>query len=91
MSRANWAHVAYRTSSDGFLGESGQIVVQRNDRPPHRSGNQHLIDCYDQAAELLKKHNRFSIKFAEALLLNETMDAEEVGSCVPQLPERTGA
>ena len=39
----------------------------------------HLIGgCYDQAADLLKKHNRFLHKFAEALLLNETMDAEEV-------------
>jgi cell division protease FtsH len=38
-----------------------------------------LIDgCYDQALELLRKHNRFLHNFAEALLLYETMDAEQV-------------
>ena len=72
--------VAYRTGSNGYLGETGQVkphsemIGRRIDREI-----QHLIgDCYDQAAELLKKHNRFLHKFAEALLLNETMNAEEV-------------
>jgi cell division protease FtsH len=72
--------VAYRVSSEGFLGGVGQVR-------PHSEMIARRIDveikqliggCYDQAATVLKKHNRFLHKFAEALLLNETMDAEEV-------------
>jgi len=72
--------VSYRRSSEGFLGESDQVK-------PHSEMIARRIDheiklliggCYDGAASLLKKHNRFLHKFAEILLLNETMDAEEV-------------
>ncbi|ADW16800.1 membrane protease FtsH catalytic subunit [Desulfobulbus propionicus DSM 2032] len=72
--------VAYQRGSDGFLGESSQgkphseMSARQIDREIKR-----LIDgCYDQASELLNKHNRFLHKFAEALLLKETMDAEDV-------------
>jgi cell division protease FtsH len=38
-----------------------------------------LIDaCLDEATTILTRHNRFLHKFAEALLINETMDADEV-------------
>ena len=72
--------VAYWRGSEGFLGESGQakpyseMIARRIDREINRL----IRSCYDQAAALLNQHNRFLHKFAEALLLNETMDAEEV-------------
>jgi cell division protease FtsH len=72
--------IAYRRASEGFLGESGQtmahseMVAQSIDTEI----KQVITGCYDQALELLKKHNRFLHKFAEALLLYETMDAEQV-------------
>jgi cell division protease FtsH len=72
--------IAYRRSSEGFLGEGGQnkahseMVARSIDTEIKQ-----LIDgCYDQALELLRKHNRFLHNFAEALLLYETMDAEQV-------------
>ena len=51
-----------------------RVFARRIDREINRL----IRSCYDQAAALLNKHNRFLHKFAEALLLNETMDAEEV-------------
>jgi cell division protease FtsH len=73
-------NVAYRIGDAGFLGESGQIrphsemIARRIDQEITR-----LIDeCYETASTLLRKHNRFLHKFAEVLLLNETLDAEEV-------------
>jgi cell division protease FtsH len=72
--------VNYRGNSEGFLGGIAQgrahseMIACRIDREI----NQLIGGCYDQAAALLSKHNRFLHKFAEALLLNETMDAEEV-------------
>ena len=72
--------IAYRQSVDGFLGSSAQIqphsemIAQRIDVEI----KQVIDSCGDQAVEILKKHNKFLHKFAEALLINETMDAEEV-------------
>ena len=72
--------VNYYGNSEGFLGETSQgrphseMTARRIDREINRL----IGSCYDQAATLLHKHNRFLHKFAEALLLNETMDAEEV-------------
>lgn len=72
--------IAYHRAAEGFLGGNGQsevhseMMAQRIDTEIEQ-----LIDgCYDQALSLLKKHNRFLHKFAEALLLYETMDAEQV-------------
>ena len=72
--------VAYWRGSEGFLGESGQAKPHSEmiARSIDREIKQLIESCYDQAASLLKKHNRFLHKFAEVLLLNETMDAEEV-------------
>ncbi|QQG65466.1 ATP-dependent zinc metalloprotease FtsH [Desulfobulbus oligotrophicus] len=72
--------IAYRRSTDDFLGSSAQntehseLTAQHIDREISRI----IGDCYEQAASLLKKHNRFLHTLAEVLLLNETMDAEEV-------------
>ena len=72
--------IAYRRSSDDFLGGSGQTIAHSELTARHidREIRQLIGQCYDQAAALLKKHNRFLHTFAEVLLLNETMDAEEV-------------
>lgn len=72
--------IAYRRSAENFLGEGGQstphseMIAQAIDREI----TQVIGGCSDQALDLLKKHNRFLHQFAEALLLHETMDAEEV-------------
>ena len=72
--------IAYRRSGENFLGEGGQgkahseMIAQAIDAEI----TQVIGGCYDQALALLKKHNRFLHQFAEALLLHETMDAEEV-------------
>jgi cell division protease FtsH len=72
--------IAYRQSVDGFLGSSTLVK-------PHSEMIARQIDveikqvidtCSDEARAILKKHNKFLHKFAEALLINETMDAEEV-------------
>jgi len=36
-----------------------------------------ITNCYDQTDDLLRKNNKFLHKLAEALLVNETVDAEE--------------
>lgn len=72
--------IAYRRSGENFLGEGGQstahseMIAQSIDAEI----KQVIESCHDQALGLLKKHNRFLHQFAEALLLHETMDAEEV-------------
>ena len=72
--------IAYRRSGENFLGEGGQskahseMIAQAIDAEI----KQVIGSCHDQALGLLKKHNRFLHQFAEALLLHETMDAEEV-------------
>nr|WP_320011183.1 ATP-dependent zinc metalloprotease FtsH [uncultured Desulfobulbus sp.] len=72
--------IAYRRSGEGFLGDAAQgkphseMIAQSIDTEI----KQLIGGCYDQAIDLLKKHNRFLHEFAEALLLYETMDAEQV-------------
>ena len=72
--------VAYRSSEPGYAGESyrdkphSEMIAQKIDEEVKM-----LIEtCYDQAMTILRKHNTFLHKFAEVLLINETMDAEEV-------------
>ncbi len=72
--------VAYLHSSAGFLGDGAQMrphsemIGQKIDEEIIRI----IEHCSQEAEEVLKKHNRFLHKFAEILLLNETMDGEEV-------------
>jgi len=72
--------IAYHRGSDDFLGGGGQAIAHSELTARHidKEVRQLIGQCYDQAAALLKKHNRFLHTFAEVLLLNETMDAEEV-------------
>lgn len=37
-----------------------------------------ITDCYEETKQLLKENNKFLHKLAEALLVNETVDAEEM-------------
>ncbi|MGE4559622.1 MAG: ATP-dependent zinc metalloprotease FtsH [Desulfobulbus sp.] len=72
--------IAYRRAGEGFLGENGQAKIHSEmiAQSIDTEIKQLIGGCYDQALGLLKKHNRFLHKFAEALLLYETMDAEQV-------------
>lgn len=72
--------VAYQYAANNFLGHGSQarprseMTAQRIDTEIHRV----LEIGAQEALMLLKKHNRFLHKLAEALLVNETLDAEEV-------------
>ncbi len=72
--------IAYRRSGENFLGEGGQSTAHSEmiGQAIDAEIKQVIGSCHDQALGLLKKHNRFLHQFAEALLLHETMDAEEV-------------
>ena len=72
--------IAFRQGGGGFLGDVSQMqahsemTAQRIDTEIKQ-----VIDgCLDTATALLTRHNKFLHKFAEALLINETMDADEV-------------
>jgi len=72
--------IAFRHENEGF-------IAQGSTSKPHSELTAQLIDgeikrildtCLEETEEILKTHNKFLHKFAEVLLLNETMDAEEV-------------
>lgn len=72
--------VAYIQEQGGFLG--GQSMTKN-----HSEQTAQLIDaevkrviteCYDETRQLLHEYNTFLHTLAEALLVNETVDAEEV-------------
>jgi len=72
--------IAFRQGGGGFLGDVSQMqahsemTAQRIDTEIKQ-----VIDgCLDTASAILTRHNKFLHKFAEALLINETMDADEV-------------
>lgn len=72
--------IAYRQGTEGFLGNSFQAKPhsEMTTRAIDKEINLVIQSCEDEANVLLKKHNKFLHKFAEVLLINETMDAEEV-------------
>ncbi len=72
--------IAYMHEQDGFLG--GSTATK-----PYSEKTAELIDaeikklidqCYAETLELLTKNNKFLHKLAEALLVNETVDGEEM-------------
>jgi cell division protease FtsH len=72
--------IAYRSSEEGFLGNGfrdkphSEMIARKIDEEIKL-----LIEaCYGEAMDILRTHNKFLHKFAEVLLINETMDAEEV-------------
>jgi cell division protease FtsH len=72
--------IAFRQGGGGFLGDVSQMqahsemTAQRIDTEI----KQVIDSCLDTASAILTRHNKFLHKFAEALLINETMDADEV-------------
>jgi len=72
--------IAFRQGGGGFLGDVSQMQAH-SEMTSQRIDTEIklLIDaCLDEATTILTRHNRFLHKFAEALLINETMDADEV-------------
>lgn len=76
----NIGPIAYMHEQDGFLG--GNTATK-----PYSEKTAQLIDaeikklieqCYEETTELLTQHNKFLHKLAEALLVNETVDGEEM-------------
>lgn len=72
--------IAYRRSEPGYLGDwhgdksHSEMIAQTIDEEVKML----IENCYDEAMTILRTHNTFLHKFAEVLLINETMDAEEV-------------
>lgn len=72
--------VSYRMENEGFLGHGSsskpysEVTAEKIDNEITSV----ISECYEEAEKILRKHNKFLHKFAEALLINETMDAEEV-------------
>ena len=72
--------ISYRHENEGFL-NSGSISKPYSEVTAEKIDHEItavISECYDEAEKILCKHNKFLHKFAEALLINETMDAEEV-------------
>ena len=72
--------IAYSQEQEGFLGSTTATK-------PYSEKTAELIDkeikdlitaCYEETTELLTKNNKFLHKLAEALLVNETVDGEEM-------------
>lgn len=72
--------IAFRQENEGF-------ITQGSTSKPYSELTAELIDgeikrildtCLEETEQILTKHNKFLHKFSEVLLLNETMDAEEV-------------
>jgi cell division protease FtsH len=72
--------VSYRQENESFLNQSSkskpysEVTAEKIDSEITSV----ISECYDESEKILRKHNKFLHKFAEALLINETMDAEEV-------------
>ena len=45
---------------------------------PFRSVNDKITDCTEETEKLLRSNNRLIHELAEVLLINETIDAEEI-------------
>jgi cell division protease FtsH len=72
--------VAYIQEQGGFLGGStmtkpySEKTAENIDREIKRI----IEECYEETVALLNEHNKFLHKLAEALLVNETVDREEM-------------
>jgi cell division protease FtsH len=72
--------IVYRRTQHGFLGDVdikshlSETTAREIDLEVRRIIN----DCYDETEKLLRNHNRLIHDLAEVLLINETIDAEEM-------------
>lgn len=71
--------VAYVQQEGGFLGSSSMAKAhsEQTAQTIDAEVKRIITSCYEETAELLQKNNKFLHKLAEALLVNETVDAEE--------------
>ena len=72
--------IAYMQEQGGFLGGSSTMKPY-SEKTAERIDNEinRIIEqCYTETKELLTQHNKFLHKLAEALLVNETVDGEEM-------------
>ncbi len=72
--------VAHMQEQGGFLGggSSAKPYSEQTAQAIDREIKKTLEECYDAARQLLSEHNKLLHKLAEALLINETIDAEEM-------------
>jgi len=71
--------VAYVQSESGFLG-GGSMAKAHSERTAETIDaevKRIITNCYEETDKLLRQNNKFLHKLAEALLVNETVDAEE--------------
>ncbi len=72
--------VAYMQEQAGFLGNqsAGRPHSERTAILIDREVKRIISDCYEETRALLRQHNRLLHQLAEVLLVNETVDAEEL-------------
>jgi len=73
-------HVSYTQSEGGFLGEQMHFnsFSDETARDIDRQVKEIIEESYARAIELLQKEKNFLVNLAEALLVNETLDKEEI-------------
>jgi len=73
-------HVSYTQSDGGFLGEQMHFnsFSDETARDIDRQVKEVIEQSYAKAIEVLKKEKNFLVNLAEALLVNETLDKEEI-------------
>ena len=72
--------VAYVEEQGGFLG-GGSMAKAHSERTAETIDaevKRIITDCYEKTDKLLRENNKFLHKLAETLLVNETVDGEEV-------------
>ncbi len=72
--------IAYMQEQSGFLG-GNSVMKPYSEKTAERIDNEikSIVDqCYFETKELLTSNNKFLHKLAEALLVNETVDGEEM-------------
>lgn len=70
----------YHHRDHRFLGEGSRSnrISEETSREIDLEVRRILDDCYQQAEQLLRRHNKLIHDLAEVLLVNETIDAEEM-------------
>jgi cell division protease FtsH len=72
--------VAHMQGHEGFLGYSSTIKPYSEQTAQAIDGEikKTIETCYEETRQLLSEHNKLLHKLAEALLINETIDSEEI-------------
>jgi cell division protease FtsH len=72
--------VAHMQEQSGFLGGNSSVkpYSEKTAQTIDNEIKKTIETCYEATRQLLSEHNKFLHKLAEALLVNETVDAEEM-------------